>query len=228
MFESAPMQISVTDGGVLRDYYVHKELLLPASRYFAAHANFREEEASHLALDGVNHHGFDNVLNWLYRGSLPPESSGDPHVLIHTWITADRLLMNGCKNFVMDELQRLYKDTGATGSDLVLLNQLQHSQRSTLTKYIYDQLSFDLITRQALSCFPVITQQMQGLPIGMAFKLIHTVAILARRFCQANVGDPRTPRNPADQAGCSYHHHILGDHCPAVTRGAGPVLRIED
>lgn len=122
--------------------------------------------------------------------------------LTYTWVAADCLMISRCKNFVTDELRHFSVTNAITVEDLVLVDQLGHSVRSPLARFIIDQFSFDSICPESKSSFS--TKEVELWPGHVTCALLNGIL---------HVDRTPDPRDPATLPGCRYHEHENGEDC---------------
>lgn len=194
------LSISVEGEGELRKYYVHQDILYDQSLYFSALSNFKEGEEAHVTLIDMNQKAFANIIHWVYKGVLDPELSRTPEDLIRTWTAADYLMMNKCKNKVMDALRHLSAQMRIKPKDLILVDKLGHRMDSNLANCVIDVMARDCAIEYG---FLFSTADLEPMPIHVVCELINAITTAARFWAD----------DPAKLEECAYHDHEDGEVC---------------
>lgn len=215
------VSITVIDGNTTDTFYVHKNLLLRASPFFAALSNFKEGDENHIVLNDVDLLAFHHIQNWFYEGRLDPKLKQSRHTLIKVWVAADRLLMTTCKNKVMDTLRALHgtntpamREYSAFMTDLNLACSYGHGPDRALVRYIMEQMLWDQLHDGVQHKDDFKKSQYEKLSLEVIVAMFKKKDDLTRSIrwqlengFQILVGDP-TKANP-----CIYHEHGEDERC---------------
>lgn len=95
--------IKVLVGKEHKLYQIHKTLICSCCPYFqkCLDGNFEEGYTGEVVLEEEETSAFDNLVLWLYCNLLPDDDLTEDAV-VHTHLLADKLCMEGVKNYVVD------------------------------------------------------------------------------------------------------------------------------
>lgn len=214
------MQITITNLiGYTKTYYVHKNLLQNKSKYFLALKSFQEGQENHVVVERMSHDAFGTIVCWLYTGRIKTDFEDDMlfWTLITAWLAADRLMIDKCKNMVMDTLREHHESRPITLDNLLVIQKLDYDIASPLICYLVDQASYDHISGAADDVCSARESCIEALESRLRVKLVLGIVEEARMWRVAAEGNEVAPEDPAGLKGCQYHDHTQGEKCYLVT-----------
>ncbi|KAF2419759.1 hypothetical protein EJ08DRAFT_665833 [Tothia fuscella] len=150
-FKSFDTTSTIVVGPTKTEFLVHKDVATQQSPYFAAALNgsFSEGDSQTITLEEVDAKIFEHVVLWLYAGRLEYTEfffkDGKPtyFTLLDIYSLADRLLIEGLRNAVVDRMAELAEATNSvpTPTDThILYDSIR--ENSPLRRLILDLFAF--------------------------------------------------------------------------------------
>lgn len=137
--------------------------------------------------------------------------------LIGAYVTADMLVMEDCKNDVLDSIRRLHIGTWVNFRYLIQVDLAGLQPSSCVARYLIDQICYDTVI-EGKHWFPDTDEDLSEFLLrgGLFVLEVFSAVTTARGKCQHK---PDTPdpvcihRDPAKLKGCHYHEHSEDKTC---------------
>ena len=220
-------------------YHVHEHILQSESRNFDAIRSQDDFGRPVLRFPDARVDAFESILEYLYENdfstsvpSTKPESLDD---LVHAWLLADKLQMEGGKNAIMDLIQTTVKEAikgNWNDKDLVrssvrtIQNEGRaHSKSSKLHQFFVDRFARDLFYVAGImaTANPCKMSEEVEILFGQGGDIM--IDVMTRYFFLRSQACTNT-YDPAYDQSCKYHEHRDGEaglRCPRA-QGTGPPL----
>lgn len=158
---------------------------------------------------------FRYILPFIYGGSLPVIQ--DSLLIIHAYAIADRLMMNHCKNLLIDRLRAYYCcNSFVPQHDLELIDELGYDESRTIARYIKEQFVYEHTAGGQRDDFPGTLKDLLHTGLRFTCEVAHaTVAKLIGYIADAEGHRDMNDcwSDPPEGFGCHYHQHDEGETC---------------
>lgn len=220
--------VTIKVGSRAKIVRIHKALLCGTSAYFKCCLNgsFREAATNVVELSDVQPAVFEVLVTYLYKSGLRPNLANitpeDIKTLIYAWMLADRLVMPGAKNEIMDLIQKIVTNFASKRDDdgdrdivisgLRFIRDLDEKplESNSLYRFFVERASWSLaerfLVKSAISeaDFPAGAQDL----IGKGGKVMIDVFIAHSKFLRTGPSEGgHRAEDPATRRDCAYHEH---------------------
>lgn len=207
------MRLTVANDGKSKDYLIHRNLLHRKSPNFADLKTFQQGEANHVHLNDMDHKSFCKLIDWVYERGLQYKVSDDLDTLIKAWAAADRLLMDDCKNTLMDLIRLLLEESDIVAdlSEVHLVRDLDYSTHSILMQFFMDQVAFESISNYGSRVDFSGADGLESTELLSGF--LKRLGAMSQEWCRNLRQGSGEPPTPSALEVCKYPDHAEGEEC---------------
>ncbi|KAJ9622223.1 hypothetical protein H2204_011571 [Knufia peltigerae] len=129
------------------EYYHHKDKLISKSPFFAAclASGMKEAQTKRVKLPEEDVEAFDCFADWIYEGSLPNISIGEPvNSTMKAWILAEKLCMPKWQNALVDHLGHIFTYHAEVKASQIAWVGENVPTSSMLSKFMMDYFAYQL------------------------------------------------------------------------------------